>query len=182
MLSTLAGHWGLVLFRGIVSILFGFAALIWPGLTLFALVILFGAYALVDGVAALVIAMHNRGRPGFGVLIALGLIGIAAGVLTFLYPGITAVALLGVIAAWAILSGVAGIVAAIVLRKELEGEWVLILSGVVSLVFAVLLLLNPRAGAIAVAWMIGFYAILSGIMLVALALRLRQLQHGLAAA
>jgi len=182
MLATFAGHWGLLLFRGVIAVLFGVAALIWPGLTLLALVILFGAYALVDGVVALVMAVNLRGRPGFGSLLALGIIGIAAGIVTFLYPGITAIALLAVIAAWALLSGVSAIVAAVALRKELEGEWALILSGALSVLFGVLMLLNPFAGALAVAWMIGFYAILAGGMLIALSFRMRHISREIAAA
>jgi uncharacterized membrane protein HdeD (DUF308 family) len=177
MLAVLAAQWGLLLFRGIVGVLFGIAALLWPGLTLVALVALFGAYALLDGGAALVLAFSARGNPGFGSLLAEGLFGIAAGVVTFLYPGITAIALLAVIATWAILTGIAALASAVFLRKELVDEWPLPVAGALSLLFGILLLLQPAAGALAVVWLIGTYALLSGSVMIALAMRLRQFAY-----
>jgi uncharacterized membrane protein HdeD (DUF308 family) len=182
MLAALADQWGLLLFRGVIAVLFGIAAFLWPGLTLVALVALFGAYALLDGVAALVIAFQARGGPGFGSLLAEGIFGIAAAVVTFFYPGITAIALLAVIAAWAILTGVAAIVSAARLRKETSGSWVLALSGILSLVFGGLLIMRPAIGALAVAWMIATYALMAGVTLIVLAIRLRELRHTLAPA
>jgi uncharacterized membrane protein HdeD (DUF308 family) len=174
MLPVLSALWGLLLFRGLLGVLFGIAALLWPGLTLVALVLLFGAYALVDGAASLVLAASVRGRPGFGSLLAEGLFGVTAGLLTFLYPGITAIALLVIIAAWAILTGTTALMAAVALRKELSGEWLLPVIGVLSLTLGVMLLIWPAAGALAVAWMIGVYALMAGATTIALALRMRQ--------
>jgi uncharacterized membrane protein HdeD (DUF308 family) len=179
MFAVLAAQWGLLLFRGIVSVLFGISALVWPGLTLVALVALFGAYALIDGGAALILAFSARGNPGFGTFLAEGIFGIAAGLVTFFYPAITAIALLGVIAAWAILTGVAAIATAILLRRELAGEWPLPVAGGLSLLLGILLLLQPMAGALAVVWLIGTYALLTGAVMIALAVRLRQFAHEL---
>jgi uncharacterized membrane protein HdeD (DUF308 family) len=178
MLAVLADHWGLLLFRGVVSILFGLAAFVWPGITLVALVVLFGAFALLVGVAALIVAISARGSRGFASLMFEAIFGIAAGVVTFFYPGISAIVLLAVIAAWAILTGVAAIAAAIALRKELTGEWMLALYGALSVVFGLMIVLRPAAGALAVVWLIGAYAMLAGAIHVALAVRLREVSRG----
>ena len=162
---------------GGVAILFGLAALIWPGLTLTALVLLFGAYTLVDGVFAVVAALARAGRERrWWVLLLEGPLGIAAGVVTLAWPGITGLVLLLFIAAWAVITGVVEIVAAIRLRREIEGEFLLGLSGVLSVLFGLLLIVRPGAGAVAVAWLIGIYAILFGALLLALAFRLRGLR------
>jgi uncharacterized membrane protein HdeD (DUF308 family) len=182
MLGVLADQWGLLLFRGVVGVLFGIAAILWPGLTLVVLVAMFGAYALLDGVAALIIAFQARGGPGFGSLLAEGIFGIGAAIVTFFYPGITAIALLALIAAWAILTGIAAIVSAAKLRRETSGSWLLLLAGVLSVMFGGILILRPAVGALAVAWLIGSYAILGGMTLVMLAFRLREIHHGVARA
>ena len=176
MLSVLAANWPLLLVRGVLALVFGLLALLMPPpLTLAALVILFGAYSFVDGVVALVVAVGMRGQRGFGSMLLVGLAGIAAGVITFFYPAVTAIALLAVIAGWAIVTGVLQIAAAIALRKELTGEWRLALAGVLSVVFGVLMALNPAAGALAFVWLIAFYALFFGIVLIVLAARLRHL-------
>jgi uncharacterized membrane protein HdeD (DUF308 family) len=180
MLMTLASHWKLLLFRGALGLLFGAAALLWPGLTLVALVLLFGSFALVDGVAALVTAFAARGRRGFGGLLLEAFFGIAAGIVTFLYPGLSTLALLIVIASWAIVTGAAVLAVSVALRAELEGQWPLPLSGALSMLLGILLLVQPQAGAVALAWMIGLYAIIAGFALMILALRLRQLRHEMA--
>jgi uncharacterized membrane protein HdeD (DUF308 family) len=177
MLTQLTRNWWAVALRGVVALLYGVIALVWPGLTLEILVLFFGAYALVDGVFAIIAAFTNRtGHDRWWVLLLEGLVGIAAGIITFLRPGLTTFVLLYVIAFWAIVTGVLEIVAAIRLRKEIQGEWMLALSGIVSLIFGVLLLLFPATGALTVAWLIGIYAILFGVMLLSLGLRLRK--HG----
>jgi uncharacterized membrane protein HdeD (DUF308 family) len=175
MLRPLAERWWAVLLRGIAAILFGVLAIAVPGASLLALVILWGAYALADGVLALVQAARS-GRAGgrWGWFLFEGLVSIAAGVLAFVWPGITALALLLVIAAWAILTGLSEIVAAARLRRHIQGEWLLALSGVLSISFGVLLLVRPQAGALAVVWLIGSYAVLFGVLLVALSLRLHR--------
>lgn len=174
MLSMMSRYWWLVVLRGVFAILFGVLAFIWPGITIGALVILFGAYALVDGVSSVITAiMHRQENDRWWVVLLEGIAGIVFGVLTFLWPAITAVVLLVFIAVWAILTGILEVVAAIRLRKEIEGEWALGLAGVLSLIFGIIMLLRPGAGALALIWVIGSYAILFGVLLIYLGFRLR---------
>jgi uncharacterized membrane protein HdeD (DUF308 family) len=175
MLDALARNWWLILLRGVLSIAFGVLAFVWPGITLFTLVILYGAFAFVDGVVSLVAAVRG-GTPAPRWWLALvGVFGIAAGLLTLFWPQITALVLLLFIAVWAIVTGILEIVGAIRLRHEIEGEWWLIASGVLSVTFGVLLVLWPGAGALAMVLVIGSFAILLGILLIGFALRLRKL-------
>jgi uncharacterized membrane protein HdeD (DUF308 family) len=171
---ALARNWWALALRGLFGVLFGIAAFAWPGLTLGALVLLYGAYAFADGVFALAAALAGRTeiRPWWALLLE-GVAGIGVGVLTIFWPGITALALLYLIAAWAVVTGVFEIAAAIRLRKEIPGEWLLALSGVVSVLFGLALVINPGAGALAMVWLIGAYAILFGVLLIALGFRLR---------
>ena len=149
-------------------------ALAWPGITLGALVLLYGAYALADGVFAIAAVMAGRtgGRPWWSLLVE-GLVGIAVGIMTFAWPGISALVLLYLIAAWAFVTGIFEIVAAIRLREEIRGEWLLALSGILSILFGVALVIWPGAGALALVWVIGAYAIAFGALLIALGFRLR---------
>ncbi len=180
MLVLLARNWWTLLIRGIAAILFGILALIWPGLTLTVLVIFFGAYALVDGAFNIVAAFRRRKKDeDWWLLLLEGLSSLLFGVLALTWPEITALVLLIFIAAWALVTGAFEVAAAIALRKELEGEWMLILSGLASMIFGTLLFAFPGAGAVAVAWIIGSYAILFGALLVALSLRLRKLSKSL---
>lgn len=175
MVIVLASKWWALLLRGLVALLFGILTFIWPGISLTALVLLFGAYALVDGLFTVIAALRApEGYKRWWVLLLEGIFGIIAGLLAFVWPSITALVLLYLIAAWAIVTGVFEIAAAIRLRKEITGEWLLALSGVLSVVFGVLLVAWPGAGALAVLWLIGAYAILFGALLIALALRLRK--------
>lgn len=175
MLHALAKGWWLVLLRGIVSILFGVLAFFWPGITLVTLVLLYGAFALVDGVVALVTAFSGRGKPlPTWWLILVGIAGIAAGLLTFFWPAITAVVLVLFIGAWSLVHGIFEIIGAIQLRKEIDNEWWLILSGVISVLFGLILLIAPGAGALGLIWAIGAYAIVFGVMWIALSFRLRK--------
>jgi len=172
---VLVQNWWAIALRGVVALIFGLLSLIWPGLSLAALVLLFGAYALVDGIFALIAAMrraeaHMRWAPFAWE----GVFGIAAGVVTFFWPGITALVLLYFIAAWAVLTGIFKIAAAIRLRKEITDEWALGLNGVASIIFGIVLIVFPGAGALALIWLIGAFAILFGLLLLALALRLRK--------
>jgi uncharacterized membrane protein HdeD (DUF308 family) len=175
MLQALAERWWLLLLRGIAAVIFGVLAFVWPGLTLLTLVIIYGAYALLDGVLALVAAFTGGAKPiPTWWLVIVGVLGIAAGLVTFLYPGVTALVLLVFIAVWSIARGVFEIIGAIQLRKELENEWLLILAGAMSVVFGVLILVWPGAGALALVWLIGAYAIIFGALFVGFALRLRR--------
>jgi uncharacterized membrane protein HdeD (DUF308 family) len=174
MVIVLARNWWALALRGLFAILFGIAAFAWPGITLGALVLLYGAYALVDGVFAIAAAVVGRtdGMPWWALVLE-GVAGIAVGIMTFAWPGITALVLLYLIAAWAVVTGIFEIVAAVRLRKEIQGEWLLALSGILSVLFGFALVFNPLAGALAVVWLIGAYAIAFGTLMIALAFRLR---------
>jgi uncharacterized membrane protein HdeD (DUF308 family) len=150
-------------------------ALLMPAITLSALVLVWGAFALVDGVLALVagVRIRDNGKP-LWALIIVGLLGIAAGIVTFLYPGLTALVLLYIIAIWALVSGIFQVVAAIRFRKDIRNEWLLGLSGLVSILFGGMLIMQPGAGALALVWVIGIYAVFFGILLLVFSFRLKQ--------
>jgi uncharacterized membrane protein HdeD (DUF308 family) len=169
MVRLLAQHWWVVLLRGIAAILFGLMAFAWPGLTIAVLVLFWGAYALVDGIFAVVSGI----RAKWGSVIFLGVLGIAAGLITFFWPAITAIALLYLIAFWALFVGLLQIVAAVRLRREIQGEWLWILSGILMVILGLLLVVHPGAGALSVIWMIACFAFVWGILLIALSLRLK---------
>ena len=171
MLHTLARNWWALALRGLVAVLFGLLTFFVPGITLVTLVLLFGVYALMDGLFN-VIAFFRVPANHWALLIE-GLIGIIAGILTFAWPAITAVALLYVIAFWAIFTGVFEIIAGIRLRKEITNEWLLLVQGALSLLFGILILFAPGVGALAIVLWIGAYACVFGIALLALAFRLR---------
>src|SRR5215467_10010475 len=176
LLSSLAKNWWLLLLRGIAAITFGVLAFSWPGLTLVALTVLWGAYALVDGVIAIWAAFNASGGdvgPRWWLGLS-GVAGILAGVVTFYYTGTTTLVLLMFIAVWAIIIGVLQIWGAIALRKVLQQEWLLILNGVLSIAFGAVLLAQPGTGALALVWMIAWYAIFFGCLYVAFAFKLRQ--------
>ena len=174
MSNVLTRNWGWVALRGVVAIVFGVLTLFYPQITLVTLILWFGVFALIDGVFKVVAAIANRqGEPHWVAMLLGGLLGIAAGIVTFAMPGITAITLLYLIALWAIVVGLAEIMTAIRLRKVITGEWMLIVAGVLAVAFGVLLIARPGAGALAVVLWIGWYAILSGILLLAVAFRLR---------
>jgi uncharacterized membrane protein HdeD (DUF308 family) len=177
-IETLVRNWWVVALRGVAGVLFGIFTFFAPGISLAALVLLFGAYALVDGILAIVSAFRRRGAGRWWVLLLEGLIGVAAAVVTFVWPAITALALLYVIAVWALLTGIVEIAAAIQLRRVITGEWLLALSGVLSLVLGALLIAFPRAGALAVVIWIGAYALVFGVLLIVLGVRLRAWAQG----
>jgi uncharacterized membrane protein HdeD (DUF308 family) len=177
MLHALAKCWWLLLLRGIAAVLFGLA-FIWPGLTLVTLVLLYGAFALIDGVISLVAAFTGSAKPvPTWWLVVVGLLGIAAGIVTFAWPGITAILLVLFIGAWALVHGIFEIIGAIQLRKEIDNEWMLILGGALSVLFGLIVLIAPGAGALGLIWAIGGYSIVFGILFIALALRLRKHSH-----
>jgi uncharacterized membrane protein HdeD (DUF308 family) len=172
VVDELARHWWVVALRGLVAVLFGILAFAWPGLTLAVLVLLFGAYALVDGILGVVAALRGDAQHRVAMLLE-GVVGILAGLAAFAWPGLTALVLLYIIAFWAILTGVLEIVAAIRLRRVIQNEWALLIGGVLSVVLGLVLVAAPGAGALAVIWIIGAYAVVFGITLLALAWRLR---------
>jgi uncharacterized membrane protein HdeD (DUF308 family) len=164
---------GTLIVRGILALLFGVVALLLPGSALLALVIVFGAYAFVDGGFALASAITRRDRDGRGWLAVEGVAGIIAGIITFISPGLTALALIALVAAWALLTGALKIVLAIRLRKEIRGEWLLALSGVASILLAGLILMTPLRATLALIWTLGVFAIVLGGLLIALSVRVR---------
>jgi uncharacterized membrane protein HdeD (DUF308 family) len=169
-------YWWMLVIRGVIAILFGLAALVWPGLTALVLVYLFGAFALFDGILAVVLSLQERAvAPRWWVLLIEGIVGILIGVLTFFSPLVTALALLYLIAAWAILTGVIEIVAAFSLRRALVLEWTLAIAGILSILLGILLAVQPVSGIITVVWIIGIYAIVFGVLLVIRAFQFRSM-------
>ena len=165
-----------------IALVFGVVAFILPGATLLALVFVWGAYAIIDGAFALYLTyLASRQERRWWPYLLEGIAGIVAGVVAFGFPGLTALALLYIVAAWAIITGIVEIVAAIDLRKQIEGEWLLGLAGVLSIAFGVIVAVQPDAGALAVVWTVGLYAVLAGITLIMLAFRVRNLGKHLGA-
>jgi uncharacterized membrane protein HdeD (DUF308 family) len=173
--DALIHNWWAVLLRGLLGMAFGIVTFIWPGLSLAGLVLVYGAFAFADGVLALVSAIRGQVEESVPrwAMILRGLLGLGAGIVTILWPGITAVALLYVIAAWAVVGGVLEIVTAIRLRRAIRGEWALALSGLLSIALGVMLMVFPVAGALALVLWVGAYMFIIGAVLVALSLRLR---------
>lgn len=175
MAVILAHNWWTFLLRGILAVLFGVLAFVWPGLTLTALALLFGAYALVDGAFAVLAALKAPAEyERWWVLLLEGVVGVAVGLLTFYWPDLTVLALLYFIAAWAVVTGALKVIVAVRLRKTIANEWLLILSGAISILFGLMVMVVPAAGALAVVWLIGIYAVVYGAFLLALAFRMRQ--------
>src|SRR5262245_46840432 len=172
--SELARNWWVLALRGVIGILFGIAAFVWPESTLAALVLVFGAYVFVDGIFAVVAGIGMWRQLSLWWLMLLeGVAGIILGLLTFRSPDITALILLTFIAAWSIVTGIFEIATAVRLRKMIPNEWLLILSGVVSIIFGILLIAQPGAGAIAIVWLLGAYALLFGLLTLLFAFRVR---------
>lgn len=175
VLPVLARNWWALALRGLAAIIFGVLAFAWPGITLFVLVLFFGAYLFVDGIFAIVAAVRAAGEENrWWLLLIQGILGVLAGLIAFFWPGLTALALLYLIAAWAIVTGILAIVGAIRLRREIEREWALGLSGLLSVIFGVLLIVLPApAGLLSLVWLVGVYAIAMGVLLLIVAFRVR---------
>src|SRR6267143_3082093 len=176
MLIVFTSSWWALALRGLAAVIFGLLAFIWPHITLTALVFLFGAYALVDGALAIIAGIKSHGEfKRWWLLLLQGILSVAAGVFAFMVPAMTAFILLILIASWAIVTGAFQIAAAIQLRKHITGEWLLALSGIISILFGAMLLYNPVAGALAVVWLIGAYSVFFGLLLLVFGIKLRGL-------
>jgi uncharacterized membrane protein HdeD (DUF308 family) len=174
MIAHVARFWWLLALRGLLGILVGVAALVWPGITLAVLIVFFGAYMFVDGLFALVAAVRFRHeRERWVPLLLEALLGIAIGAVTFLWPGITALAWVFTIAAWALVTGVLELVAAFRIRGALGTEILLGLSGLVSIIFGIAMAALPLIGLVVWVIMIGAYAIAFGVLMIVAAFRLR---------
>lgn len=173
MANLLAMNWWALALRGLISILFGIITFAMPGLTLTWLTLLFGAYVLFDGILNLVGAYRGRQGNHWWALLMEGIIGVLAGIATFLWPQVTLVFLLYLAAGWAIVTGVLELMAAARLRRHIKGEWLLVLTGIASILFGIAILIAPLSGALVIAWWIGGYALVFGILMLALSFRLR---------
>jgi uncharacterized membrane protein HdeD (DUF308 family) len=175
MIDALTSRWWVFLVRGCAAILFGILTVIWPAISLYVLTILFGAYAFVDGVMSLALVITGVGGSRWWALLLEGILGLIVAFFIFVQPLMGAAALVFAIALWAILTGIIEIVAGLQLRDLVKNEWLYVLAGILSIAFGVLVIRNPQAGALAVLWLIAFYAILFGVVQAALSLRLYQL-------
>jgi len=175
VLPSETGHWWALAIRGGIAVIFGLAALLRPDIALEALILLFGAYALVDGVFAIVgVFGGTRGGTPRWLLLIEGIAGILAGLIAFVLPGLTVVLLLYLIAAWAVITGISEIATAIRLRQEIRGEWALIIGGALSVLFGVILaVIGPVAGLLSLIWLIGIYALIFGILMLITAFQVR---------
>lgn len=166
--------WWTLLIRGIFAVLFGIVATTWPGLTLAMLIIFFGAFVLIHGVMTVIGSiMARREVDDWWVVLLEGIVGIIIGVITLAWPGLTGLILAYFIAAWALVTGILKILGAIRLRKEIQGEWLFIIAGIISVIFGILVFARPLAGALAITWIIGVYAILLGMLAMVLSFQVR---------
>jgi uncharacterized membrane protein HdeD (DUF308 family) len=168
------------LFRGIAAVLFGVIALVWPKLTLSALVLVFGVFAVISGITAVVAALRSTDIPGWGLLLLQGILGILAGAIALVFPGITALAFLYLLAAWAIITGILEVIAPLSFPMSTGRAILMVLAGVVSAIFGILIAAQPAAGLLAVVWLIGVYAIVYGIMYIVVYFESRSLAASVA--
>jgi len=174
MTKSLSQNWWLEVLRGMLAILFGVLAFVWPQITWLTLIVMFGVYAIVDGIVAIVSGFsRTRESSRWWVFLVEGLIGIGAGIVALVWPGVTSLVLIYMIASWALITGILEIAAAIRLRNEISNEWMLGLGGLVSIGLGVLLFFQPAAGGLAIIWTIAAYALIFGVLLVILGFRLR---------
>ena len=176
VLPPLARHWWVFLVRGLVAIAFALVAFFYPVATLYTFILFYAVFSIVDGLFALVSAV--RGQEGMGArwwLALVGVLGVVAGIAAYLWPGLTALALLTLIGIWALVYGVVEIIGAIRLRKEIDNEWLLLSHGILAALFGLVFLVRPGAGALALIWLIASFALASGVVLIILSLRLKGL-------
>jgi uncharacterized membrane protein HdeD (DUF308 family) len=182
MAPVVCRKWWVLLLRGLAAIALGVTAVLWPGITLVSLMLVFATFALLQGIGEVVLGMRGEADGTvWWTMVLLGILSIASAIVAAAWPGLTALVLLAIIAVSAIVRGIFEIAAAVSLRKQIDDEWVLVLSGVLSIAFGAILIARPGAGAVAMVLLIGAYMMAMGVMAVALSLRLRKLQHKLAA-
>jgi uncharacterized membrane protein HdeD (DUF308 family) len=175
MITFYGRFWWSFFFRGIIATLFGLAAIILPGITLELLALLLAVFLITDGVFSFLASLGGRGTdPQWWLLLLEGLAGIFIGILAIARPGLTVLAVMLIIAFWALLTGFLEIMAAIRLRHDIQGEWMLGLAGILSILFGIILLSNPGAGAVILVWLVGIYALIFGISMILLGLKLRK--------
>lgn len=169
--------WWALLLRGLIAIAFGIMALVWPADSLVALALVYGAYVLVDGVFSIIGAFRSDSSERWWLVVS-GLLSVAAGVVAIAWPGLTVIVLVMIIGFWSIVRGVVEIVAAIRLRKEIPNEWMLVAAGVISVLVGILLAVSPFVGALALIWVVGVWSIAFGLLMIALAFRVRSHKSG----
>ena len=178
MIAVLTRNWWALALRGLFAILFGLAAFAMPGITLAVVILLFGAYTIIDGIFAIVAGLRAAERDKrWWALLLEGIVDIAAGVVAFAWPALTALLLLYLVSVWAVVTGLLEIAAAIRIRQAIKGEWLLAINGVVSVLLGVFLVVVPGGGILVLIYWIGGYAIFFGVLLLGLAFRLRGLRH-----
>ena len=183
MIKSISKYWWVFVLRGLIAVVFGLAALLWPALTLGIMVLLFGLFALLEGLLTVVTSFGKGDEKGGWTLLFEGLVGLLVCVIvllgtslgSILWPRVAAVMLVFYIAGWAILAGLFKIITAFRIRKEIKGEWMVVLSGLISILFGLILVLRPATGVLAVAWLIGIFAILLGIFQFLLGLKFRKM-------
>ena len=180
MQQLLSNFRNMFLFRGIAALVFGIVALVWPGLTVLALVVLFGVYAIISGITAVAAALQNREVHGWGVLLFEGILWLLVGVVALVWPGITALSFLYLLAVWAVITGILELIAPLSFPMSGGRGVLMVLSGLVSIVFGIIIAVQPASGLLAVTWLIGIYAIIIGVMSVVAYFEARSVVHSLA--
>ena len=166
--------WWLLALRGVLSIILGLVALLAPGIALLAFITVFAVYAILDGVTAVIVALRERGvLRRWGLVLAEGILSILAGVFAFAYPGETAIILLYIVAAWAIITGIMEIAAVFVIRGSMAQEWSLAIAGILSVLFGIVLFIRPGLGLLSILWLVGIYAIIFGVLFIVRAFQFR---------
>jgi uncharacterized membrane protein HdeD (DUF308 family) len=167
-------NWWMLALRGVLAIIFGLVALFFPGIALLAFIYVFAAYAIIDGIVAIIVSIGERGSlRRWGWVLVEGILSVIAGIVAAVYPGLTAMVLLYIVAAWAIVTGITEIVAAFRIREHASREWLLGLAGLLSIVFGIILFIRPGAGLLALLWLVGIYAIIFGVLFIVRAFQLR---------
>ena len=172
--QVVSRNWWMLALRGVLAIIFGLVALVFPGIALLAFIYIFAAYAIIDGIVAVVVSIGERSSLSrWGWVLVEGILSIVAGIVAVAYPGLTALVLLYIVAAWAILTGITEIVAAFIIREQAWQEWALGLAGLFSIIFGIVLFIRPGAGLLTILWLVGIYAIIFGVLFIVRAFQLR---------